>query len=286
MARRSMPGSNTRCAISKLFLVPGLALGAPAAQAASAVADQAEMFSGMWGWMQTLCFWLLDLLQWLATVTGNWGVAIILVAALVRLVTYPFARRALREQNRFNEAQQQLKPALREIKQNYKGGEQSERIIALYKKHNISPAAGIKPLLIVLLQLPIFIALFQILEQAPALRGADFLWIGDLSQPDSLVSLGVQLPWFGGYLNILPLVMAATIMLAAVTAPGEARGDPAYKKRLWISGAMAVVFFIIFYTFPAGLVLYWIMANLLHVAQQLLVAARQKLPAAEGRTAG
>lgn len=229
------------------------------------------MFSDLWGWMRTLCFWLLDLLQWLASLTGSWGAAIILVAVLVRLVTYPLARRALVEQKRFNETQEKLKPKLAEIKQNYKGGEQAERIIDLYKEHEVNPAAGIKPLLIVLLQLPVFIALFQILRQTPELRGVPFLWLADLSQPDHAFGLGIQVPWFGGYLNVMPLIMAATIMLAAITAPGEAHGASSRKKH-WISGLMALVFFVAFYSFPAGLVLYWITTNLLHVLQQLLVS--------------
>lgn len=234
--------------------------------------ERSLMFADLWGWMRTLCFWLLDLLQWFAGLTGSWGAAIILVAVLVRLVTYPVARRVLVEQKRFNEMQERLKPALAEIKSNYKGGEQAERIIDLYKEHRINPAAGIKPLLIVLLQLPIFIALFQILRQAPELRGVPFLWLPDLSQPDHALALGVQLPWFGSYLNVMPLIMAGTIILAAITAPGEGQG-PSTKKRHWISGLMALVFFVAFYSFPAGLVLYWVITNLLHVAQQLLVRA-------------
>ncbi|MFZ2235499.1 MAG: YidC/Oxa1 family membrane protein insertase [Dokdonella sp.] len=240
------------------------------------------MFSGLWGWMQTLCFWLLDLLQWLAALTGNWGVAIILVAVLVRAFTYPFARRALRQQKHFNEIQAKLAPKLKEIRQTCKGGEQSERIIELYEDHNVSPSAGMKPLLMVLLQLPIFIALFQILEQAPELRGASFLWLKDLSQPDHLIAIGMQLPWFGSYLNVMPLVLAATIVLATFTAPGDG-ANAASRKRHYIAAAMAVSFFVIFYSFPAGMVLYWIMANVLHVAQQLLVA--RKGPDVEGSVA-
>lgn len=230
------------------------------------------MFSDLWGWMRVLCFWLLDLLQWLASFTGSWGAAIILVAVLVRLVTYPLARRALVEQKRFNETQERLKPTLAEIKQSYKGGEQAERIIDLYREHKVNPAAGIKPLLIVLLQLPVFIALFQILRQAPELRNVPFLWLTDLSQPDRAFALGTQIPWFGSYFNVMPLIMVATIMLAAITAPGEGQGSSA-RKRHWISGLMALVFFVAFYSFPAGLVLYWITTNLLHVLQQLLVSA-------------
>jgi YidC/Oxa1 family membrane protein insertase len=260
------------------LLVAALACVAWPAHAASPAAsadDRADMFTGLWGWMRTLCLWLLDLLQWLADLTGNWGVAIILVALLVRVSTYPLARRALREQKRFNDAQSKLKPALAEIKRNYKGGEQSERIIELYEAHGISPAAGVKPLFIVLLQLPVFVALFQILQQAPALRGADFLWIADLAQPDRLASLGTRIPWFGSAFNLLPVLLAATILLSTATAPGTL--DPAAaRRRLWISGAMAIVFFALFYSFPAGLVLYWVTANLLQVAQQSLVAFAEK----------
>ena len=253
-------------------LVGNSAAAKAAIDATPSANEHAQMFSDLWGWMRVLCFWLLDLLQWLAGLTGSWGAAIILVAVLVRLVTYPLARRALVEQKRFNETQERLKPTLAHIKQNYKGGEQAERIIELYKENKVNPAAGMKPLLIVLLQLPIFIALFQILRQAPELRNVSFLWLADLSQPDHAFALGIPLPWFGGYFNVMPLIMVATIMLAAMTAPGEAQGSSA-RKRHWITGLMALVFFIAFYSFPAGLVLYWITTNLLHVAQQLLVSA-------------
>jgi YidC/Oxa1 family membrane protein insertase len=223
--------------------------------------------------MRVLCGWLLQLLEWLASVTGSWGLAIILLAVLVRLFMFPFARRALRSQKHFNEVQQQLKPALAEIKARYKGGEQAEHIEALYHEHGVSPAAGIKPLLLVLLQLPILIALFQILLHAPDLHGVGFIGIADLSQPDRAFALGASLPWFGGYLNILPFVLAASLLLGALFVPGE--GDAAAaRKRLWITGAMALVFFVLFYSFPSGLVLYWIVTNVLAAGQQAVVALR------------
>lgn len=258
-------------------LASGSAMTKAAAVAVPVTDERSQMFSDLWGWMRVVCFWLLDLLKWLAGLTGSWGGAIILLAVLVLLVTYPLARRALAEQKRFNETQERLKPTLAEIKQNYKGGEQAERIIDLYREHKVNPAAGVKPLLIVLLQLPIFIALFQILQQAPELRGVSFLWIADLSQPDHAFALGTQLPWFGSYLNVMPLIMVGTIMLAAITTPGDVQRSSA-RKRLWISALMALVFYIAFYSFPAGLVLYWVTTNLLHVAQQLLVSERNGSP--------
>ena len=228
------------------------------------------LFSGLWGWIQVLCLWLLALLRWLEAVTGNWGVAIVLVAVLVRLATYPLARHALIAQKRFNEINERLKPALKEIKSKFKGGEQSERILALYKQHGVSPMAGIKPLLIVMLQLPIFVALFQILEHAPDLHGASFLWVKDLSQPDRLFALGFDVPWMGGYFCALPFLLALSVVLAGGLAPGG-RHDSNRTKRLWISGAMALAFFVGFYPFPSGLMIYWITNNLLQLCQQLLV---------------
>ena len=87
--------------------------------------------------------------------------AALVLAVLVRLVLYPFARRALREQKHFNEIQSILKPQLAEIMARYRGGEQAEHIEELYRAHDLSPAAGMKPLLLVLLQLPILVALFR-----------------------------------------------------------------------------------------------------------------------------
>jgi YidC/Oxa1 family membrane protein insertase len=235
-------------------------------------------FEGLWGWMQVLCTWLLDVLRWLAGITGSWGLAIILLAVLVRLVLFPFARRALYEQKRFNEAHQRLEPELKEIKANYRGAEQAERLDDLYRAHKLNPAAGMKPLLLVLVQLPILVALFQILLHAPELRGVGFLGIADLSQADHIAPLGTTLPWFGSYLNLLPFVLAGTLVLGAMFVPGE--HDPAAaRKRLWITSAMALVFFVLFYTFPAGLVIYWIATNLLASAQQVLVARRERAKA-------
>lgn len=254
-----------------MFVQPVFAV---AASVAGAAGDHA-LFSGLWGWMQVLCLWLLALLRWLEAVTGNWGVAIVLVAVLVRLATYPLARHALIAQKRFNEVNDRLKPALRDIKSKFKGGEQSERILALYKQHHVSPMAGIKPLLIVMLQLPIFVALFQILERAPDLHGAPFLWVRDLSQPDRLFPLGFDIPWIGSEFYALPFLLGLSVLLAGAMTPGGRR-DAGRKRRLWISAVMALVFLVAFYPFPAGLMVYWITNNLLQLAQQVLVEFKQR----------
>jgi YidC/Oxa1 family membrane protein insertase len=258
-----------------------LLMFAPTAGAALPEQTPNEMFPHLWGWMQTLCIWLLDLLRWLHVLIGNWGVAIIVLSVLVRLALYPFARRALLSQKRYNEAYERLKPELQQIKRDYRGGEQSERILALYKSHELSPIAGVKPLLIVMLQLPIFIALFQILEHAAELKNAPFLWIGDLSRPDQIGHLGFSIPWMGNLLSVLPIVLAITVVLAGVVVPGDQKGTPAHRKRVWGSTIMALAFLVIFYPFPAGLMIYWITNNILQFAQQL-IASRSPAPVPAG----
>jgi len=260
-----------------------LLMFAPIAAASLPEQTPSEMFPHLWGWMETLCIWLLDLLRWLHALVGNWGVAIIVLSILVRLALYPFARRALLSQKRYNEAYERLKPELQQIKRDYKGGEQSERILALYKAHELSPIAGVKPLLIVMLQLPIFIALFQILEHATELKSASFLWISDLSRPDQIGQLGFSIPWMGNLLSALPVVLAVTVVLAGVVVPGDQKGTAAHRKRVWGSAAMALAFLVIFYPFPAGLMIYWITNNILQFVQQLLASRSPiRVPAGGG----
>lgn len=257
------------CRLLSIRAVP-LLMFAPIAGAALPEQTPDEMFPHLWGWMQTLCIWLLDLLRWLHVLIGNWGLAIIVLSVLVRLALYPFARRALLSQKRYNEAYERLKPELQQIKRDYKGGEQSERILALYKSHGLSPIAGVKPLLIVMLQLPIFIALFQILEHATELKNASFLWVADLSSPDQIGQFGFSIPWMGNLLSVLPILLAVTVVLAGVLVPGNQKGTSAHRKRVWGSTVMALAFLVIFYPFPAGLMIYWITNNILQFTQQLI----------------
>jgi YidC/Oxa1 family membrane protein insertase len=121
-----------------------------------------------------------------------------------------------------------------------------------------------KPLLIVLIQLPVFIALFHVLGQAVELQGASFLWIDSLGLPDRLFSFGRDLPFFGAYFNILPFLMALSTLLTITLSPSSGQNS------IFLV-IMAVGFLLLFYPFPSGMVLYWTMANLLQIFQQMLV---------------
>ena len=235
------------------------------------------LFAGLWNWMRWLTLGILFVLAGIYSVVPSWGLAIILLAVVVRLLVHPVARNAMRAQKAFAATQANMKPAMDEIRRKYKGGEQSERILQLYEKHGVSPLAGLKPLLIVLIQIPVFVALFHLLGQAYDLRNASFLWMETLAEPDRLFSWGADLPFFGTHFNLLPVVMALTTMLSIKLAPApEGQQKPGWRR---YTGPVLITlgFFLLFYPFPSGMVLYWTMANILHVGHTL-IANREAVP--------
>lgn len=228
------------------------------------------LFTQQWLLMRWLITALTHTLTALYAIVNNWGVAIILLAFLVRILIYPLAKRMMFEQKRFAQLQEKIQPELLRIKKEYKGGEQSELILQLYEKHNTSPLAGMKPMLIVLIQIPIFIALYHLLGQFFELRDQPFLWIETLAKPDQLFSFGVDMPFFGAYFNLLPALMAFTTILSIKLSPAPAIDEQAsFKQNLGLA-IMTLSFFLLFYSFPAGMVLYWTMANLFHVLHSLM----------------
>ena len=141
-------------------------------------------------------------LYWINNFIFNWGISIIILSILVRVVIHPIAKKAIQSQQEFAKLQDIMQPQIKEIKKNYKGGEQSERILNIYEKYNTSPLASFKPLLALGIQIPIFIALFHLLGQTFELKEASFLWIDSLAEPDKLFSLGREIPFFGSYFNL------------------------------------------------------------------------------------
>lgn len=223
------------------------------------------LFSNLWHWMRLLTVGLMFVLDALHALVGNWGLAILLLAVFVRLLIYPFAKRMMAAQQQFVELQKRMQPELQAIKQHYRGGEQSEAILQLYETHNASPLTGLKPLLIVLLQLPIFVALYHLLGQHFDLRDQSFLWMPSLAEPDQLLSFGFAVPFFGSYFNLLPVFMTLTTLLTIKLSPVPATDTKAARNQNLMLAGMTVGFFLTFYTFPSGMVLYWTTSNVLHL---------------------
>ena len=202
---------------------------------------------------------LLLLLSWIASVTHNYGIAIIIFSLAVTGMAAPFTLLSFRSMKKM----QELKPRIDKLMEQHKDDPRrmNQETFALYKEHRVSPLGGCLPML---LQMPIFIALFQGISHYIELRGASFLWIKDLSLPDRLAQLPVALPLLGNEFNLLPAVMALAMYLqtqASQKRMGSA-GAANPSAQMMSGPMMPAIFFVMFYHFPAGLVLYWLTNSL------------------------
>jgi YidC/Oxa1 family membrane protein insertase len=235
--------------------------------AAAAPELKSMLYAMLWEPLRQLSFglqWMLD--RWQDLVGRAW-LAILLLSLSVKLLMAPLIAIAERWQVDVNRTTSLLEPELAAIRREYKGEEAHKRTLAVYRKHGVSHFYSFKSLAGFLIQIPIFIAAFDMLGENIRLSGESFLWIEDLAGPDRLAALPFVLPFFGGHLNLLPVVMTLFTVLAARWQE-EATLTPALLRaqrlRLY---AMAGVFFILLYTFPAAMVLYWTANNLWHLVR-------------------
>jgi YidC/Oxa1 family membrane protein insertase len=219
---------------------------------------------GIWSLISGI---LVRSLQWIYQVVPNYGLAIILITLLIRGLFWPITHKGTESMKRM----QAIQPLVAELKVKYKDNAQKlqQATMALYKEHKVNPLGGCLPLLI---QIPVFIALFNVLRSDIALRFADFLWVRDLSEPENLM-MGL-LPWGLG-LNLLPIYMAATMAWQTHLTPSA--GDPAQQKMMMFMPIMMLFFF---YTMPSGLVLYWSANQTMMIVQLLWQKQQAKKKAA------
>lgn len=198
-------------------------------------------YGWLW-WVAQPLFWLL---QFMHAIAGNWGWAIIMLTILVKLAFFPLSAASYRSMANMR----RVAPKLTALREQYGEDRQklSQEMMALYKKEKINPLGGCLPILV---QMPVFIALYWVLMESVELRQAPFmLWIEDLSLKDPLF--------------ILPLIMGASMFLQMQLNPTPP--DPMQAK---VMKLMPVIFTVFFLWFPAGLVLYWVVNNILSIAQQ------------------
>ena len=202
-----------------------------------------------YGWFTFAAKPLFALLSWLHGIFGNWGWAIIALTAIIRAVLYPLTYKGMVSMQKMKI----LAPKLKELKEKY--GKDPQRLNAatmeMYKKHGANPLGGCLPML---LQIPVFFALYRTLLNAVELQGAPWiLWINDLSRMD---------PYY-----VLPILMGASMFLQQRMTPTNFT-DPMQEK---VMKYLPVIFTFFFVTFPSGLVLYWFVNNLFSIAQQFIV---------------
>jgi YidC/Oxa1 family membrane protein insertase len=191
----------------------------------------------------------------------NYGLAIILLTLLIRGVFWPLNRKSMLSTRRM----QEIQPLITATREKYKGDPQKQQqaMMQIYREHKINPMGGCLPMLV---QIPVFFALFVVLRGAIELRFSRFLWIADLSTPENLFASVLPVP-----VNILPIFMGVTMWIQQKMTPTS---DPQQQKMMMM---MPVLFTVLFYNFPSGLSLYWTTNQILMIIQ---LAAMRRKPAA------
>jgi YidC/Oxa1 family membrane protein insertase len=204
-----------------------------------------------YGWLTPIANPLFWLLENIFSFTQNWGWAIILLTLLVKMVFYPLSAASYKSMAKMKK----LQPRMATLKERYSDDKQKfqQEMMKMYKAEKVNPAGGCLPILV---QIPVFISLYWVLLESVELRQASFmLWLQDLSLPD---------PYF-----VLPVVMGVSMLAQHFLNPAPV--DPIQKK---IMMALPFVFTIFFLWFPAGLVLYWVVNNLLSISQQYYITRK------------
>ena len=221
---------------------------------------------GMWRW---ICYPLVRVLNFFNDLIPSFGVAIILLTILVRLIFWPLTHKSTVGMKKM----QELQPKLKEIQAKFKDNPQrlQQETFALYREAKVNPMSSCLPMLI---QIPVFIALFNVLRSAVELRYAGFLWIADLSEPEALFA-----SWFPfGGLNLLPILMAVTTALQSYFTPSA--GDKSQQRMMMVMMPLMMLF--MFYSFPSALSLYWFLSNLFSIVQMWLIRRQTSAKPAAG----
>jgi len=227
------------------------------------------LYAGLWFWLRWICLALFYLLGWIHMAIPSWGLAIMFLSLAVNILMTPLSRIADRFQQQVNETEARLAPELQRIKKNYKGEKQSVKILALYKTEKVHPLYSLKSMMGVAVVIPVFIGAFDMLAENIHLLNASFLWISDMSRPDGLFMMPFRLPFFGAEFNLLPFLMTGLSFIASALHKPLALDAGLRRKQVTNMVLLSVLFFGLFYTFPAGMVLYWTTNNLISVIKSL-----------------
>jgi YidC/Oxa1 family membrane protein insertase len=214
--------------------------------------------------------WLMKPIEWLITTAlhffasfiGNYGVVIILLALIIKLLLSPLSIKAAISIKRMN----MLQPKIKNLQEKFKDDPQrlQMKMAELYKQEKVNPLGGCWPML---LQIPVFFALFRVLSNSVELRGAVFLWIKDLTQPDTLFMMNI--PLLPHEFNLLPIIMTAIQLIQ--TKLQSANNPTMQQQGKLTTYILPIVFLFLFWSMPAGLVLYWTVQNIFTIAEQYFI---------------
>ena len=209
-----------------------------------------------WSWIQPISELVLRLMNWLHKFVPNYGWVIVIISVLSKLIFWPLSAKGTQSMRKTSDSQARLKPQLDALKKKHGKDQQAynQAMMELYKKEGVNPMAGMAGCLPMLIQMPIFFALYQVLFNMVDLRHAPWIfWIQDLSQPDMLFTLPFSLPLVGTAFNLLPLIMAGATFLQTKLSPQAAPGN----QMAMMNNIMPIMMLFFLYNMPSGLVIYW-----------------------------
>ncbi len=219
------------------------------------------------GWLETALKWSLNIFY---GIVGNYGIAIILVTLLVRILMFPLTFKGSQSTARM----QELQPRIQELQAKYKNNPQklNQEMAEFYKAEGYNPLSGCLPLLI---QFPIFIAMYSLFNNHFDLRGASFIagWIGDLSLPEAIFTFPTinLIIWRVSAVRLLPIIYLASQLLYGKFMQQPAGGGQNAGQMKFMMYGMPIIFFFVLYDVPSGLLVYWISSNILTTLQQLVI---------------
>lgn len=228
--------------------------------------DLVMNFGGFWGYFPKI---LLLSMNALAAFGLNYGWAIVCITVIIKLIFWPLTHASTKSMKRMAA----LSPELKKIQEKYKEDPQklAQKQMELWREHKVNPFGSCLPMV---LQIPVFFGFFKMLRTAIELRGAEFLWVADLSQPDTIFVIpGINFP-----VNPLPIIMGVTMLWQANITPAAPSADPVQQKMMKY---MPLIFLFVLYNYSAGLAVYWTTNNLLTILQTKMTNSEPDKPVAE-----
>ncbi len=220
-----------------------------------------------YGWFTVISKALLAFLNAVHRVIPNYGISIIVLTIIIKAILFPLTRKSQVSMFRM----QQLQPMIHQLKEKYKHDKQrmGKEQMLLFKKYGVNPMSGCLPML---LQLPVFFALFRTLQLSFEMRQASFMfWITDLSRPDTLMLLPFSIPFLGNALNILPLIMTGASFAQMKVTPKAPAADPQAQAQQKMMSFMPIMFAFILYHMPSGLTVYWTTSTIFSIIEGIVI---------------
>lgn len=234
--------------------------------------------NGWLGWLETILKWIMEVIN---KVVHNWGVSIIIMTILIKLAMFPVTKK----QSMSTLKMQEIQPKVQAVQNKYKDNPQrmQQEMAKVYQEVGYNPMSGCLPMLV---QFLILWSMYNLFNNYFEFRGSSFIphWIEDLSSGDSLYVFKFNIPFFGNHLRILPFIyLASQLFFGKITNMGGtagATGSSQAQMKMMMYG-MPILFFVLFYNAPSGLLLYWTVSNIFQMVQQIIINKAMKSKKAE-----